>query len=147
MHIAFHCNNGYTNAARCYAVLTLPVFYNVESVISPVDGSCFIYYNPHINENIRWKFWNDASKETNCNTKQLQDVLIFMNVPSKPKNLNPKQFQWIDLCNKSQHATPRPPKPYVTYAQKDGVVRDFISCGATYMKLGFLFYFSYFVIA
>ena len=102
MHIAFHCNNGYTNAARCYAVLTLPVFYNVESVISPVDGSCFIYYNPHINENIRWKFWNDASKETNCNTKQLQDVLIFMNVPSKPKNLNPKQFQWIDLCNKSQ---------------------------------------------
>ena len=34
----------------------------------------------------------------------------------------------------------------VTYTQINGVVRDFISCGATYMKSDFLFYFSYLVI-
>jgi hypothetical protein len=40
----------------------------LTSIILPVEGSCFIYYNTHINENIRWKFWNDTNKETNRNT-------------------------------------------------------------------------------
>jgi len=38
----------------------------LTGIILPVEGSCFIYCNPHTNENIRWKFWNDTNKETNC---------------------------------------------------------------------------------